>query len=103
MNVDGILELQERCRALEEQNQRLIGLFRHDDIEFRVVYKAGDKWYLSGQMYPGVNRESAIRIAEYERKRGVNVRIQIRTCSEWTDATDMKSIFHREGGNDASK
>lgn len=99
MNVDGILELQERCSALEDLNQRLVGLFNHDDIEFRVIYKAGKEWYLSGQMYPGVNRESAIRIADYERKRGVEVRIQIRTCSYWTDATDMKSVFHKEGGD----
>lgn len=101
MNVDGILELQKRCAALEELNQRLIGLFKHDDIEFRVVFRTGDKWYLSGHMYPGVNRESAIRIADYERKRGVEVRIQIRTCSEWTDATDMKSVFCKEGENNA--
>lgn len=101
MNVYDILELQERCAALEELNQRLIGLFKHDDVEFRVVFKTGGKWYLSEQMYPGVNRESAIRIADYERKRGVEVRIQIRTCSEWTDATDMKSVFRKEGENNA--
>ena len=91
--------MRDRCVALQDINQRLVSLFNPRNVEWREIYKAKNsgEWYLSGQMYPGVNRESAIRMERYERKRGVDARIQIRTCSDWTDATDMNSIFDKEG------
>ena len=92
----GIDYLKERCRSLEDINQRLSQLFNPKDVEWRVITKSSDsdEWYLSHQMYPGMNRESAIRTAELERRRGYDVRIQVRTCSEWTEASDMKSLIH---------
>lgn len=91
--IEEIDSLRLKCEALEDLNRSLIALLNPSEVEWRVICreKGRSTWNLSSQMYPGCSRESAIQIYEYEISRGNRARIEIRTCSRWTAASEIAS------------